>query len=112
FGVLIVGVGYLFWSGEGEEPPPRLKSPSPPRRDNRDIGFECVIGKLEAHLIVALAGRAMGNRIGPDLLGDLDLLLGNERPRNRGAEKILTLIERIGSEHPEHAIPHQSFSQI
>ena len=67
----------------------RFEIPFAPWRDDFDVGLERVIGELEAHLVVALAGRAMGDGIGADLLGDLDLLLGDQRPRNRGAEQIL-----------------------
>ena len=58
-----------------------------------DVGLERVIGQLEADLVVALAGRAMRHRVGADLLGDLDLLLGDQRPRDRGAEQILALVD-------------------
>src|SRR5437868_1476998 len=75
--------------------------PFAPRRDHGDVGLQGVIGELEAYLVVALAGRAMGDGVGAGLLGDLDLLLGDQRPRNRGAEQIKPLILRIGAKHRE-----------
>ena len=54
----------------------------------------------------------MGDRVGTDLLGDLDLLLGDQRPGDRGAEQILALIERIGAKHGKHIIAHEFFAQI
>jgi hypothetical protein len=38
--------------------------PFAPRRDHLDVGRERVIAELEADLVVALAGRAMADRIG------------------------------------------------
>src|SRR5437762_14184369 len=36
------------------------------RRDDTDVGFERVVGQLEAHLVVALARRAVRHRKGND----------------------------------------------
>ena len=54
----------------------------------------------------------MGDRIGADLVGDLDLLLGDQRPGDRGAEQVLALVERIGAEHREHEVAHEFLAQI
>ena len=70
-----------------------LKVPLAPRRDDLDAGLERVIGELEAHLVVALAGGAVTDGVGADLARDLDLLLGDQRPRDRGAEQILPLVD-------------------
>ena len=51
-----------------------------------DSGVKRVIAELETNLIVTLAGRAVADRVGPGLLGDLDLALGDQRPGDRGAE--------------------------
>ena len=66
----------------------RIEIPFAPRRNHLDIGFERVIAQLEAHLVIALAGGAMGHGVGAGLAGDLDLALGDERPGDRGAEQI------------------------
>ncbi len=75
-------------------------------------GFKRVIGELEPHLVVALAGGAVGDRVGADRVGDLDLALGDQRPRDRGAEEIFALVERIGAEHREDEIAHEFLAQI
>jgi hypothetical protein len=54
----------------------------------------------------------MGDRIGTDLLGDLDLLLGDERARDRGAEQILPLVERVRAEHRIDVVAHELFAQV
>jgi hypothetical protein len=71
-----------------------------------------VIGELEAHLVVALAGRAMGDGIGPGLARDLDLALGDERPGDGGAQEIAALIEGIGAEHGEDEVADEFLAQI
>ena len=86
--------------------------PFTPRRDYFHVGFEREIGQLEAYLIVALAGRAMGHGIGADLLRNLDLLFGNERPGDRGAEEDIGLRKAVGAEHRKHVVAHEFFAQI
>ena len=75
-------------------------------------GFERVGGQLEADLVVALAGRAMGDGVGAGLLGDLDEVLGDHRAGDRGAEQVLALIERVGAEHREHEVAHELLAHI
>src|SRR6185437_11337475 len=71
-----------------------------------------IISELEAYLVVALAGGAMRDSVSADFLGDLDLLLGDQRTRDRGAEQILPLIERVGPEHREHVVAHEFLAQV
>jgi hypothetical protein len=54
----------------------------------------------------------VGYRIGTDLLGDLDLALGDQRARDAGAEQILALVDRIGAKHREHEVAHELLAQI
>src|SRR5258705_10990460 len=71
-----------------------------------------MVAKLEADLIVALAGRAMGHRVGADLFGDFDLLLRNQGPCDRRPQEILPLIDRVGAEHRKHVIADEFLAQI
>ena len=109
---LVLGDGYLIFLGESEQRFARFKFPFAPRRDDFHVGFERIISKLEAHLVVTLAGRAMGDGIGADFLRDLDLLLGDQWPRDRGAEQILALVKRVDTKHREDVIAHEFFAQI
>ena len=109
---LVLGDRDLVLLGVFEQPGARGQIPFAPRRDHLDVGLQRVIGELEAHLVVALAGRAMGDRVGADLAGDLDLALGDQRPRDRGAEQILALIERVGAEHREDEVADELLAQI
>ena len=109
---LVLGDRNLVLLGEGDQRLARFEIPFAPRRDHFHVGLERIIGKLEAHLVVALAGRAVGDRVGADLFGDLDLLLGDQRPRDRGAEQILALIDRVGAEHRKHVVADEFLAQI
>ena len=50
---------------------------------------------VEADLVVALAGAAVGDRVGALALGDLDEQLRDERPGERGGQRIGALVERV-----------------
>ncbi len=83
---LVLGNRDLVLFGVFEESGARGQVPFAPWRDNLDAGVERIIAEFEADLIVALAGRTVGDGVGADLAGDLDLSFGDQRPRNRGAE--------------------------
>ena len=102
----------LVLFGELDQPRARGEVPFAPRCDHRHVGLERVIGQLEANLVVALAGRAVRHRIGADLLGDLDLLLGDQRARDRRAEQILSLVDRVGAEHRKHVVADELLAQV
>src|SRR5208283_3828115 len=86
--------------------------PLPPGCDDLDVGLQRIIGKFEAHLIVAFAGRAMRYRVGASPAGNLDLLLRDQRPRDRGAEEIEPLILGIGAKHRKHIVADEFLAQI
>src|SRR3970282_1609784 len=90
----------------------RGEVPLPPRRDHADPGVERVIGELEAHLVVALAGAAVRDRVRADPVRDLDLALGDQRPRDRGAEQVLALVLGVGPEHGEDEVAHELLAQV
>src|SRR3546814_19177937 len=76
-----------------------LERPVAPRRDNLDVGVQRVSRKLEADLIIALAGCPMRDRVGAGLGGDVDQVLGDQRAGDRGAEQVDAFIDGIGAEH-------------
>ena len=90
----------------------RAEIPFPPGRDHPDVGLQRVIGKFETHLVVALAGGTMRHRVGADGARDLDLALGDQRARDRGAEEIDAFIERVRAEHREDIVAHEFLAQI
>ena len=54
----------------------------------------------------------MTHRVGADFFGDLDLLLGDQRPGDGGAQQIDAFIERIGAEHGKDEIADEFLAQI
>ena len=109
---LVLGDRDLVLLGELEQPGAAGQVPFAPRGDDLDVRLQRVIAELEAHLVVALAGRAMRHRIGADLFGDLDLALRDQRPGDRGAEQVLALIQRVGAEHREDEVAHEGLAQV
>ena len=109
---LVLGDRDLVLLGELQQPGAAGQLPFAPRGDDLDVGLQRVIAELEAHLVVALAGRAMRHRIGADLFGDLDLALRDQRAGDRGAEQILALVQRVGAEHREDEVAHEGLAQI
>ena len=91
---------------------PAGQVPFAPRGDDPDVRLEGEIGQLEADLVVALAGRAVGDRVGAGLVRDLDLAFGDQRPGDRGAEQVGPLIDRVGPEHREDIIAGEFLAQI
>ena len=109
---LVLRHGDLVLLGEIEQRVAALELPFAPGRDHLDVRLQRVIGHLEAHLIVALARGAVTDGVGADFTGDLDLALGDQRPRDRRAEQIDALIDGVGPEHREDVVAHEFLAQI
>ena len=62
---LAIGIWCCF--GEVDQRGAAGQVPFAPGRDDLDVRLQRVIGQLEAHLVVALAGGAMGDGVGADL---------------------------------------------
>src|SRR4051812_16370197 len=86
FAALVLGDRDLVLLGEIEQRLAALEFPLPPRGNDLDVGLKRIIAELEAHLVVALAGGAVTDRIRTDLPRDLNLALGDQGPRDRRAE--------------------------
>ncbi len=110
--LLVLGDRNLVPARELEEFLAALEVPLAPGRDDADAGLERVIGELESHLVVALAGGAVADGIGASQPRDLDLLLGDERARDRGTEQVHALVERVRPEHREHVVADELLAQI
>ena len=54
----------------------------------------------------------MGDGVGAGRGGDLDQALGDQRPGDRGAEEVDTLIERIGAEHRKDEVADELLAEI
>ncbi len=109
---LVLGDRDLVLLGELDELGAARQVPFAPGGDDGHVRLQRVVGELEADLVVALAGGAVGDGIGADGLGDLDLALGDERAGDGGAEEIEALIHRVGAEHREDVVLHEGLAQV
>ena len=61
-------------------------------------GASARVDDLEAHLVVALAGAAVGDGVGAVLAGRGDQVLDDHRPRQRRHQRVPALVEGVGPE--------------
>ena len=112
FALLVLGTGIWCCSAKFDQVGARLERPVAPGRDDLDVGVQRIGGKLEADLVVALAGCAMRDRVGAGFAGDVDQMLGDQRPGDRGAEQIGALIDGIGAEHRKHEVADEFLAHV
>ena len=106
------GHGDVVAPRELDQGRPRIEVPLAPRGDHREIGRERRVRELEAHLVIALAGRAVAHRVRPFPPRHVDLRLGDERPRDRRAHQVGALVQRIGAQHGEDEVPDELVPEI
>ena len=71
------------------------EAPRPHGREHVEVGRERPHRHLEAHLVVALAGAAVGDGVGAVLPGGAHEVAHDHRPRQRRHERVLALVERV-----------------
>mmetsp|Transcript_45597 Transcript_45597/g.73508 ORF Transcript_45597/g.73508 Transcript_45597/m.73508 type:complete len:302 (-) Transcript_45597:278-1183(-) len=84
----------------------------PPGHHAVEPGAESVGRQFETHLVVALAGGAVGHILAALLLCDGNHGLGDARTRERGAEQVARLINCVGADNGEHVVLHEILLQI
>src|SRR6185437_10497109 len=112
FPALVLGDRDLVLFGEVEQRLAAGELPLAPRRYHLDIGLQRIIAKFETDLVVALARRAVTDRVRADFPRDLDLALGDQRARNRRTEKILAFIDRVRAEHREDEVADELLAKV
>src|SRR5580658_8181642 len=100
------GEGNFLLAGVGNHVGAAYERPigTPPRRDDLQVRRESRERQLEAHLVVALAGRAMRDSVGAFRARNLDQFLGDNRPRDRGAEQVVALVDGARAEHWKYEV--------
>ena len=84
------------------------EAPAPHRREHLEVGRERARRHLEAHLVVALAGAAVGDGVGAVLAGGRDQVLGDERPGERRHQRVLALVDGVGLERGRHEVARRT----
>ncbi len=103
-----VRLGVLDGRLAARQCPPRVA----PRREDRQVRRQRHVGQLEPDLVVALAGGAVGDGVGAVRPRHLDLVLGDERPRDARAQQVLALVHRPGLEHRPEVIGDELLAQV
>lgn len=84
----------------------------PPGRDDLDSGLESVERKLEADLVVTLAGAAVRDEVAAFLLGNSDLCAGDDWAGQRCAEKVATLVGSVALDGAEAELLDEFLLQV
>ena len=80
--------------------------PLPPRCDDLHLRCKPLDGQLEPDLVVALAGAAMADGVGPLLFGDLHQALGDDGPGEGGAEQVVLILGPHLHGRDNHLVHH------
>ena len=67
---------------------------------------------LEAHLVVALAGAAVPDRVGAVAAGRRDEVLDDHRTRQRGDERVLALVQRVGAQRGDEEVARVLLARV
>ena len=102
--VVVDGVGLLLGGGHGHAVGlrplhllvTRLEIPLAHRGDELERGIEGLDGGLEAHLVVALAGAAVGDVLRAVLVGEVDEPLRDQRAGQGGEQRVDALVLAVG----------------
>ena len=98
--------------GVGHEIRPGAEVPVPPGRHDAEVRREGGVGELEAHLVVALAGRPVGDGVRALGAGHRHLPLRDQRPGEGGAEEVAGLVGGVGAQHGEHEVADELLAEI
>ena len=75
------------------------------RRQGRDRG-------LDPDLVVALAGAAVGDRVAAGLARVLDRELGDQRPAERGEERVAVAVEGVGLDRRDEELGGEALAGV
>ncbi len=80
--------------------------------DDLQIGRQRLDRHVEADLVIALAGTAMGDVAGALLVRVVDQDLGDQRASQRGRERVHVLVQRASLERRNGEVAHERFFGI
>ena len=82
----------------------RADIPFTPRSDNFEARVERHDGEFEAHLVVALAGRAVRDRVRANFVSHVHKMFGDQWARDGRAEQIFMFVYRAHFQHRKKII--------
>ena len=77
------------------------------RRDDLQVGRERRDRRLDAHLVVALAGAAVGDRVGAVLARRVAGQLGQQRAAERGEQRVAALVAGVRPDRRGHVVARE-----
>ena len=81
-------------------------------RHHLEVGGQRAGGHLEAHLVVALAGAAVGHRVGPVAAGHLDQVAHDDRARQGRHQRVAVLVEGVGPQGRAHEVAGELLAAV
>ncbi len=81
-------------------------------RDHLQLGGERGDGRLNAHLIVALAGATVGDRVAAGATRVVNRELGDQRTSERGEQRVAASVERVGLDRRGHIAARELLARI
>jgi hypothetical protein len=89
-----------------------LQFPLAPRRDDLEFRGEGLVGVLEADLVIAFAGAAVGHGLCALSQCGEHLVFGDDGPRDGGAEQVLVLVDGAGADGGKYVVAEKLFAQV
>ena len=86
--------------------------PRPHRRDHLELGRERRHRALDPHLVVALAGAAVGDRVAAGLARVLDRELRDQRPAERGEERVAVAVVGVRLDRREDVLLRELVARV
>ena len=81
-------------------------------RDDLQLGRERGDRGLDADLVVALAGAAVGDRVAAGLARVLDRELGDQRAPERGEQRVAAAVERVGLDRRQDEVAGELLARV
>ena len=82
------------------------------RRDHLQLRRERRDRALDPHLVVALAGAAVGDRVAARLARVLDRELGDQRPAERGEQRVAVAVVGVRLDRRQHVLARELLARV
>src|SRR5262249_12281215 len=90
----------------------RVDVPFAPRRDDLNVWRDRFVGELEADLIVALGGAAVGETVGAEFESDFRLALCDDRTRHGSAEEVGVFVDGASAQGRPNKVADKFFAEF